>query len=104
MPRILKKKDLMTSEDWPNMLVTVDDWFHAANGRDYKVVYGPACVCAAKDLLGIHPGGTNATWYLLVGHPGNQAVIAGCRVHYALMCPKPPNMEGVLDLSGGQES
>jgi hypothetical protein len=97
---VVTKKNAMKPADWPLMLVTADDWFTGPDGNSYKTVYGPVDIATSTVLLGFEAKG-NANYVVLVGHPGRQVVLMGCRVHYLAMCPtRPHNMNGILDLSG----
>lgn len=72
-----------------NILVTVDDWFQAPDGDDYKVVYGDAVVRKAEDILGFMPE-KSANWILDFG----DVIIMGCQIHYVSVCPGgPPNRD-----------
>lgn len=64
-------------------LVTVDNWFYAPDGRQYKAVFGTVkAVRTAEDSLGVKPNGRSTNWYLEIGN----MTLAGCQVHYALRC------------------
>ena len=93
--------ELMNAKDWPNFLIQPDDWFLGPDGTLYRSVYGPVDMAVAKMLIGVEPTGNGSTnWFAFVGKPGRQLVIAGCRIHYAVMCQKrPANMANTLDLS-----
>lgn len=63
------------------ILVKVDGWAATPNGRLVNLIYGPAFVVAAEDLLGRKP--THSTnWFLKIGAGDEFTVIAGCQVHY----------------------
>lgn len=63
------------------VLVTVDNWFYAPNGKSYRAVWGTLkAVKTAEDTLGVRPNGRSTNWYLEVGN----LTIAGCQVHYVL--------------------
>ena len=94
---------LMPIEDWPNLIITTDEWFCGPDGVLYKAVYGPVDIITAKALLGFDPK-NSTNWFVAVGTPGNQLILMGCRIHYAMMCPvKPVTMNNILDLSEGNE-
>lgn len=96
---VVTKKNAMKPDAWPLMVVTTDEWFTGPDGNNYKNVYGPVDVAESKVLLGFEAKGTS-NYVVLVGAPGQQVVLMGCRVHYMAMCPKRPhNMQGILDLS-----
>lgn len=62
-------------------LVTVDNWFYAPDGHQYRAVFGTIhAVRTAEDSLGVKPNGRSTNWYLEIGN----VTIAGCQVHYAL--------------------
>lgn len=62
-------------------LVTLDNWFFAPDGRQYRAVFGTVrAVRTAEDSLGVKPNGRSTNWYLEIGN----MTIAGCQVHYAL--------------------
>ena len=62
-------------------LVTVDNWFYAPDGCQYRAIFGTVrAVRTAEDSLGIKPNGRSSNWYLEIGN----MTIAGCQVHYAL--------------------
>lgn len=64
-------------------LVTVDNWFYAPDGQQYRAVFGTVkAVRTAEDSLGVKPNGRSTNWYLEIGN----LTIAGCQVHYALRC------------------
>lgn len=63
------------------VLVTVDNWFYGADGKQYRAIFGTLNgVCTAEDTLGIKPNGKSTNWYIKVGN----TTIAGCQVHYVL--------------------
>lgn len=62
-------------------LVTVDNWFYAPDGKNYRAVFGRVKGCfTAEDTLGIRPNGKSTNWYLEIGN----VTIAGCQIHYAI--------------------
>lgn len=93
---------LLKPEELGNVMVTVPDWFKGPDGKQYQSVYGPIQTVQAKDVLGFKPA-RSADWFLLVGHPGKQVAIAGCRIHYVGIDTnrvKAPHIsESCLDLS-----
>lgn len=91
--------EIMPVEEWPFMIISTDDWFYGPDGASYKAVYGPVDLLTAKAILGFDPK-QSTNWMLAIGFPGNQLIMMGCRVHYAMMCPiKPATMANILDLS-----
>lgn len=85
------------------MLIIADDWFAGPDGIDYKRVWGPTKIVAAKDLLGLEPR-NSANWFAAVGPDGHEVLIAGCRIHYAARCSeRPKNMQGTLDMGGKEQ-
>ena len=62
-------------------IVTVDNWFFAPDGRQYRAVFGTVkAVRTAEDTLGVRPNGRSTNWYVEVGN----VTIAGCQVHYVV--------------------
>ncbi len=96
-----KTESLLKPEDWPNCIVTADDWFYGPDGNTYKAVYGQVYVIETNKLIGFKPEGGSgvANYVFAVGKPGKQIILAGCRVHYVTMCPSRPNSTSILDLS-----
>jgi hypothetical protein len=63
------------------VLVTVEGWFIAPDGAQYKSVFGAVKgVHTAELTLGIKPNGKSANWYLEIGN----VLIAGCQIHYVI--------------------
>lgn len=64
-------------------LVTVDNWFYAPDGKQYRAVFGTVhAVRTAEESLGVKPNGRSTNWYLQIG----RMTLAGCQVHYVLRC------------------
>lgn len=64
-------------------LVTLDNWFYAPNGRQYRAVFGTVKAArTAEDTLGVKPNGKSTNWYLEIGN----VTIAGCQIHYVVRC------------------
>lgn len=66
-----------------NNLVTTDDWFIGADGKQYKAVFGPTRLLSSEDTLGIKTNQRSTNWYAIVGNYDNFMVVAGCRIHYS---------------------
>lgn len=63
------------------ILVTVDNWFFAPDGKLYRAVFGTLhAVKTAEDALGVRPNGKSTNWYMEVGN----ITIAGCQIHYVV--------------------
>jgi len=62
-------------------LVTVDNWFYAPNGRQYRAVFGTVrAIRTSEESLGVKTNARITNWYVEVG----KMTIAGCQIHYAL--------------------
>ncbi|WP_136419935.1 hypothetical protein [Herbaspirillum sp. ST 5-3] len=62
-------------------LVTVDNWFYAPDGRQYRAVFGTVrAIRTSEESLGVKTNAKSTNWYLEIGN----ITIAGCQVHYAL--------------------
>lgn len=62
-------------------LLTLDGWFVAPDGEQYKAVFGEVTgISSAVDTLGIETNENSTNWYLTIG----KMIIAGCRIHYAI--------------------
>lgn len=67
------------------VLVTVDQWFYAPNGKSYRAVFGTVKgVRSDAETLGIKTNARATNWYLEVGN----TMIAGCQIHYAVKTDK----------------
>jgi hypothetical protein len=76
------------------VLVTVDNWFYAPDGRQYQAVFGVLhAVKTAEDTLGIRPNGKSSNWYMEVGN----VTIAGCQIHYVVQTDA-VNLEPIEDV------
>lgn len=97
---ITNSNKLIEPENWPNVLITVDNWFAGPDGNQYKYVYGKMDILTAKALLGFDPK-QSTNWFVAVGPPGEQMIIMGCQIHYVAMCPTRPKNLGtnILDMS-----
>jgi hypothetical protein len=67
----------------------IGQWFFGKDGQQYKSVWGKSKVLEAKDILGLKPS-NSANWYLQVGDNENAVFVAGCRIHYAMICLNKP--------------
>lgn len=72
--------------DGKKVLITTNDWFFAPNGQSYKAVWGTVKICESKDVLGVKPH-NYANWFAIVD---NVIFIAGCQIHYAVLCENRP--------------
>jgi hypothetical protein len=71
-------------------LVTVDDWFIAPDGEQYKSVWGTCRIKTIEEVFGFTPSRPSTNWYMEIGNEDCPCVVAGCRIHYAIACPKRP--------------
>lgn len=63
------------------VLVTVDNWFRAPDGRSYNAVFGIVkAISGDQETLGIRTNARATNWYATIGN----VLIAGCQIHYAL--------------------
>lgn len=73
----------MNIEVGKKALITMEGWFTAPDGRQYKSAFGTVKgVYEAKEALGFSPGPRHVTWYIEIGN----MTIAGCQVLYAVRC------------------
>lgn len=68
-----------------DILVTTDNWFYGADGKQYRAVTGKLIAILTDDVLGIRTNARSTNWYIQVG----SMMIAGCQVHYAQRLDKP---------------
>lgn len=78
--------------------VTFDDWFFAADGQNYRVAFGPVTIIDAKEVLGLAPK-NSANWYAQVGFGDGAVLLAGCRIHSAIITRTKPSGVHVYDAS-----
>jgi len=73
-------------------LITTDDWFYAPDGQSYKAVWGKAQISSDEEVLGFKGRASAANWFLTVtGDKTNcPLIVAGCQVHYAVICNDEP--------------
>lgn len=72
-------------------LITVDNWFVAPDGEQYKAVWGTCRVRNIKEVFGFDPSRPSTNWYMEIGNEESPSVIAGCQIHYAIACAKRPS-------------
>lgn len=75
------------------VLVTTSNWFFAPDGRQYKQAWGTVKICKFEDLLGVKPY-NYANWFLVFN---DILLIAGCQIHYAIVCDDRPASEEVFN-------
>ena len=79
------------------LLLTLDQWFFAKDGQNYRAVWGLCRIVEAKDVFGFKPAhGTN--WYAVVGTGKDALFIAGCQIHFAQLCLDKPIGTHVLEV------
>lgn len=88
-------------QEGDNILVTTDNWFYAPDGRKYRAAGGKMKVHEDSDILGVKTNRNSTDWYLTLGEGGGAILVAGCQVHYAVVCPDQPSTEDVIDVSYG---
>lgn len=65
------------------ILVTTNAWFIAPNGQQYRAVFGTVKgIFNDEEVLGVKTNDRSTNWYLEIG----DMVIAGCQIHYAVVC------------------
>ena len=71
----------MNIEIGKTALVTVDNWFIAPDGKQYKAAFGTVRGCfTAEETLGVKTNAKSTNWYLSIGN----LIITGCQIHYAI--------------------
>jgi hypothetical protein len=81
------------------VLVTVDNWFYAPDGKQYRAVFGTVrAIRSDQEALGIKTNAKSTNWYAEIGN----ATVAGCQIHYAVRCEHEPpaNVEGEALVDG----
>ena len=73
-------------------LITTDNWFFAPDGKQYRSAWGKVEVLG-DSMLGIKTNARSANWFIQVGSTDKGVIIAGCQVHYAVICEEKPNIE-----------
>lgn len=66
-----------------NYLITVDNWFYAPDGKQYRAVWGNVSI-VSDSILGIKTNVRSSNWFAKVGTEDNHVIIAGCQIHYAV--------------------
>ena len=86
----------------PGMIgaVTCDDWVFAPDGQEYRTLFGPLTVIKARDLFGFEPKAPSTNWYIRVGEGEGAILVAGCRIHQAILCTRKPLGTHVYDATG----
>lgn len=83
------------------VIVTVDKWFYAPDGKQYRAVYGTVKeIVRAENLIGVVPRPPSTNWYLEIGN----MIIAGCQIHYVLKtdhCNKDSAVDWTSDAQHG---
>jgi len=73
-------------------LINTDNWFVAPDGKQYKAVWGQVQI-VNDSILGITTNRNSTNWFAMVGEGKKHVIIAGCQIHYAVMCEEKPNTE-----------
>ena len=96
-------------ETGDKVLVTVDGWFFAPNGEQYRAVFGTLHgIKTDQEALGVKTNARSTNWYAQVG----TVLIAGCQIHYAVktdgVTAAPPRIaiehEGRMEVSHAHAS
>jgi len=78
-------------------LITCDAWFYAPDGVKYRAVWGEVEILE-DSFLGVKTNNHSSNWYAYVGNDKRGMVVAGCQIHYAVKCDKPPNSGRVIEV------
>ena len=70
-------------------LITCDNWFVAPDGKEYKAAWGEVKIID-DSFLGIKTNKGSSNWFAQVGSDKKHIIIAGCQIHYAVICDKKP--------------
>lgn len=62
----------------------------APDGEQYLGTWGKCNIVEAKDCFGFIPLRPSTNWFCQVGEGEGMIIIAGCHIHYAVKCSKPP--------------
>lgn len=62
-------------------LITTDEWFFAPDGQQYRAVFGTVSGIESDESILGFKARHSTNWYVKIGN----MLIAGCRVHYAIM-------------------
>lgn len=76
-------------------IITTDNWFLAPDGQEYKAAWGTVSI-VEDGVLGIKTNRMTSNWFAKVGDGEGEILIAGCQIHYAVQCERPPNTKGCL--------
>lgn len=79
-------------------LITTDSWFIAPDGKQYRAVWGDVRILEDA-FLGLKTNRNSSNWFAMVGTESNHVIIAGCQIHYAVMCETKPEDGLVKDYS-----
>jgi hypothetical protein len=79
-----------------NYLITANNWFYAPNGKTYRAAWGKVKIYE-DSILGVKTNRNSANWYLFVGSEEKGVIIAGCQIHYAIICDDEPNFDELED-------
>ena len=68
------------------VLLTVDNWFFAPDGQNYRAVWGTIKgIRQDSEVLGLKTNARSTNWYIEIGN----MIVAGCQIHYAVECAAP---------------
>lgn len=71
-------------------LITVNEWFIAPDGEEYRAAWGKCKIVDIKDCFGFVPLRPSTNWFCEIGEGENSIIIAGCHIHYAIKCTQKP--------------
>ena len=84
-------------------LITTDSWFYAPDGLKYRSVWGEVNLMEDSEL-GIKTNRNSSNWYAHIGSKNKGVIVAGCQIHYAVRCEKPPNTGRVKEQYYGESA
>lgn len=77
-------------ENGQKYLVTLDNWFVAPDGQQYRAAWGRCCLRTTKDVFEFTPSRPSTNWFLIIGSEGKEVIVAGCQIHFCVRCEDKP--------------
>lgn len=90
-------KSLINQFPGSKFLVTTSQWFYGPDGQQYRAAWGSIELYTDTGTLGIKTNDRSTNWYAVIGSGEKRVIVAGCQIHYAVVCMQKPFIGTIKD-------